>query len=84
MDSLYKTAFPKNKEKDYSHVVKSYAAVLFNMLSKYQYYLIRLNDPKGNISSSFDKAKTGNNFVGGKFTRNNPYLHGKNKKGKCR
>ena len=43
VDSLSKSAFPKNKEKDYTHIVKSYASILFNVLSKYQYYLLQLN-----------------------------------------
>ena len=33
VDSLSKSAFPKNKEKDYTHIVKSYASILFNVLS---------------------------------------------------
>lgn len=85
VDSLYKTAFPKHKEKNYSHLVKSYAAVLFNVMSKYQYYLIRLNDPKRIASNSAEGIKTGNNnYAGGKRTQNNSYSHGRNKRGKHR
>lgn len=81
VDSLYKTAFPKHKKRNYTHIVKSYAAVLFNVMSKYQYYLIQLNKP--NHSSSY-VVKTDNNYVRGKNARNNSYSRGKNKKGKCR
>ena len=63
VDSLYKTAFLPSKEKNYSHIVKSYASVLFNVMSKYQYYLIQLNDPNRNSQDSSDVVKANNNYI---------------------
>lgn len=67
MDSLSKSAFPKDKEKDYTHIVKSYASILFNVLSKYQYYLLQLN--QGTVtthSSQNNRNYTQNNNRSGK------------------
>lgn len=77
VDSLSKSAFPKNKEKDYTHIVKSYASILFNVLSKYQYYLLQLN--QGTVptySSQNNRNYTQNhNRSGNRHSKNRKNRH---------
>lgn len=44
VDSLSKKAFPVEQESNYTNIMKAYAASLFNILSKYQFYLSKLNN----------------------------------------
>ena len=55
VDSLSEEAFSWDKKENYTYIVKAYAAAMFNILSKNQFYLKRLhekaNEPKGNIKN---------------------------------
>lgn len=73
VDSLSKSAFPKNKEKDYTHIVKSYASILFNVLSKYQYYLLQLNKSRPWSNSNQNNGNNyqrKNNGAGNRYSKN--------------
>lgn len=46
VDSLSEDAFPWEQKENYTYIVKAYAATMFNIMSKNQFYLKRLHENK--------------------------------------
>lgn len=69
VDSLSDRAFTEEARESNIYIVKSYAALIYNILSKYQFYLKQL-------------GKTDTIMVESKGQRNNTYNNGKNRRRK--
>ena len=54
VDSLSEEAFSWNQKENYTYIVKAYAAAMFNILSKNQFYLKRLHE-KANEAKEEEK-----------------------------
>lgn len=60
VDSLSEDAFPIEQKANYSHIVKAYAATFFNILSKNQFYIKRLEEKRNQCNDVITKTDTEN------------------------
>lgn len=81
VDSLSDRAFTVNQKENYTHIVKSYAAVFYNVLSKYQFYLQQLT--VGNNISSVNCTDFSMDSQQGNNSKQNTY-NSKKKRGNNR
>lgn len=67
VDTESLNAFPKEREEDYTFIVRAFAAIMYNVLSKYQFYLTKIDrtDCYPPVGSN-NVPEKGVKFVGGK------------------
>ena len=55
VDTESANAFPKEREEDYTFIVRAFASIMYNVLSKYQFYLTKIDSSNCRLPASFDE-----------------------------